>query len=502
MKDKELSQTRPIRPISGKQSRPDVRVELPPKLERCILPDPPTGPALVNAIEQSLLFLDVASDRITFPLYAALWRAVFGNCTFGIFVVGQSGTKKTTLIVLLQQHFGPGFDYEHQPAAWNATGNSLERLLFIAKDLFIHIDEFVPTGSKSNIRTVPPEGRPGVPRGGQPCGPGAVSSRRFVAGRDTGSGPPRHHRRGPHPGGVAQCPCAARGGRPRRHRIPILNLCQAAARQGYFAQAMAGYLRDVAGRYDEWMREIPYWQRYWRAEYEGWCRHPRTASIFADLALAFDDYLDFAFRVGAIDEKRYEQLWKRFEAALKEVVQAQNKEQKANDPVEQFLCLLASVLNTGRAHLEFGNGPPDDFALLVGWKQFTETVETKDEDGETQIETKETYKLRSPISRQIGWTNGGQVYLDPPATLDVLNRLAMESGKPFLVSERTIGKLLYARGLLSNTDTDHYTVRHTVNGAEHRVLHMNLGNIVKLLQFKPYVDREGLEALSRELFGD
>src|SRR5918996_2997457 len=53
----------PVGPVEG------IEVALPPDLQRYRLPDPPTGASLVESIQASLELLQVAGDRVTFPIY-------------------------------------------------------------------------------------------------------------------------------------------------------------------------------------------------------------------------------------------------------------------------------------------------------------------------------------------------------------------------------------------------------------------------------------------------
>jgi hypothetical protein len=89
-------------------------------------------------------FLEVAPDRITMPLLAAVYRAPFGGADFSLFLTVRAGTFKTALAALCQQHFGANLDANRLPGHFASTVNALEQLAFHGKDALIVIDDFAP----------------------------------------------------------------------------------------------------------------------------------------------------------------------------------------------------------------------------------------------------------------------------------------------------------------------------------------------------------------------
>jgi hypothetical protein len=86
---------------------PGLQVQMPDPLNDLALRLPADQPALVRALRASLRFLSSAPDRITFPLLAAVYRAVLGAVDFSIFVTGRTGVFKTAIAAVCQQHYGP-----------------------------------------------------------------------------------------------------------------------------------------------------------------------------------------------------------------------------------------------------------------------------------------------------------------------------------------------------------------------------------------------------------
>src|SRR5262249_4664650 len=111
--------------VGAEGSLPGVEVALPAGLDRYLLPDPPQGQPLKDAIRASLRVLQVGPKRVTFPNYTALWRAVLGETDFSIHNVGHTGAGKSELAALIQQHHGPTLAARHLPASWSSTANRL-----------------------------------------------------------------------------------------------------------------------------------------------------------------------------------------------------------------------------------------------------------------------------------------------------------------------------------------------------------------------------------------
>src|SRR5207237_668519 len=138
---KEVSQVSQV-----SQEKKEPRVKLTGTLTNYVFPTQRTNAEV--AIRASLEILDLASDLITLPLYSALWRSVLGEVNFGIHLAGQTGLGKTELCALIQQHFGAAMDANKLPGSWESTENSLEMLLFQAKDTIVVVDDFKPKGGK------------------------------------------------------------------------------------------------------------------------------------------------------------------------------------------------------------------------------------------------------------------------------------------------------------------------------------------------------------------
>jgi hypothetical protein len=181
----------------------DFQMLLPAALQNYRVCPPAYADARAKAVRSSLRFLSVAPDWITFPLLAAVYRAPLGGVDFSLFLTGRTGTFKTALATLCQQHFGAAMDVGHLPANFASTANALEELAFCAKDALMVVDDFVLIGGAGD----------GMLQG--------IAERLFRAA------------------GAGEVDRAA------------LSRCQAAGQDGSLAAAMGAYLAWMAGRYEE-----------------------------------------------------------------------------------------------------------------------------------------------------------------------------------------------------------------------------------------------------------
>ncbi len=135
--------------VNGKVLGLDV--DLPGLMARYELRLPVTGDALREAVRSSLLLAELGDPVITFPVMAAVVRAVFDAADFSVQLVGETGAFKSELAALAQQFYGAKMNRRHLPGSWSSTPNSIEVLTFHAKDVLVVVDDFAPQGSTSDV---------------------------------------------------------------------------------------------------------------------------------------------------------------------------------------------------------------------------------------------------------------------------------------------------------------------------------------------------------------
>ncbi len=89
---------------------------------------------------------------------------------------GSSGSMKSTLSALAQQHFGD-FDRKTLSATWTSTDNSLEHRLFVLKDVLSVIDDYAPQADPRAQRDLDRRGAADPAERGQSSQPGTVDLR-------------------------------------------------------------------------------------------------------------------------------------------------------------------------------------------------------------------------------------------------------------------------------------------------------------------------------------
>jgi hypothetical protein len=442
---------------------PDVETRLDGPLVHYVLPEPPAGQELADDVAASLRLLDLAPDRLMVPLLAAVYRAPLGTADFSIHLVGQTGVFKSELAALAQQHYGAGMDRLHLPAAWSSTENSLEALAFAAKDALLVLDDFAPTGSTVDIQRWHARADRVLRAQGNRSGRGRLRS----DGTFAPTRPPR--------GLILSTGEDVPRGQSLRPRMLVLEVspgdvdadrltvCQADALAGRNARAFAGYIRWLADPYQAIMAALPQRVAELRARAVTSAPHRRTPEVLANLAIGMATFLEFAVESGALSAVDYEVLWERAWRALGESGSQQAEQQLAANPAQRFIELLGSGLASLQCHVAnpTGGEPPD--AAWWGWR--LDTV------GENDV--------WRPGGPRIGWLVGADLLLDPGAAYSAAQRLGRDTGESLSVTSATLHRRLHEAGFLKTEETPrrHHTVRRSVGGVRHTVLHLEASTL-------------------------
>jgi hypothetical protein len=426
------------------------------------LPDVPALPALQQAIRASLAILEVAPDQVTVPLLAAVYRApvpLLTDCS--VWLHGQSGTYKTSLCALAQQHFGESMAEGALPGNWTSTANNLEMQAFQLDGVVFVVDDYSPDVARI-------EAQKRAAAADRLLRGAANHSARGRLRADGTMRPPKPARaqvltsaEDLPPAGVSLrarvmiCEVA-----PGAVSVPRLTAAQATADDGTLAVAMAGYARDWAVRLDSepGLRErlkaqLGEFRDHARAQ-----GHPRTALNIASLALGWRMWLSYAVGAGAIDDGMAAQLRRRAWKALCDLGADQARYSRDADPAMVYLRALGSLVAAGRAHLAGPRGDVPSPPERWGW--------TFEERGE--------YGGYRHNGERIGWTDGENVYLDPEGSYKAACQFAEAAHSPLGLSKHALHKLLAERGLLaSRSDPGHFTAKRDLDRkAGRRVLHL------------------------------
>ncbi len=417
--------------IGGEGFLPGVEVEMPAPLAHFVLPEPPEGEALRQAVHASLRFLDVGPDAVTVPVFCAIWRSVLGNTDFSLHLAGRTGAGKSELAALAQQHFGKAMDARHLPGAWSGTANAVETLAFLAKDAFLTVDDFAPQSAVDGMRLQREADRLLRAQGNAAGRVRLHSDASLRAAR-----PPR--------GLILSTGEDVPQGQSLRARLLTLEMpagamrwqgvtaCQKDAATELYAQALSGFVRWLAPQYDDVRRGLGSEMEALREQATREGQHRRTPGIVASLAVGLNHFLRYAEEIGALDAQGAKALFRRAWNSLGEAAAAQDEYQEQAEPTGQFLAALRAILTSGQAHVATTHGGcPALTPGAWGWR-------VTDEGGAMR-----------PQGRRIGWVDKEDLLLQPEAAYAEVQKHLRDAGGGLPVSLPTLQRRLAETGLLA-----------------------------------------------------
>lgn len=414
----------------------NLSTELPTSLSEFILPSPPDD--LSSAIQSVLRLLDVAPDPIIVPLLAAVWRAPIGNADWSVALCGHTGARKSTLAALAQAFWMPSARYDHLPASFHATANSLADLQFLAADALLVVDDFAPQASDTNqIRQ-------------------ASTTDRLVRGASNHQSRTRMRPDGTlRPDRPPRCLTVLTGeqdidGESLRARTITINIrdedipindhlasAQADAASGVFAGVMASWIQYIARQTPTVLQRKLGTQTYPVPD----TGHSRMNHNLVEVLDVWSVWLNWATEIGAIDIATNEQLFNRVSLAVEHLVRTTRAQVADATLATQYISLLASGLASGDAYLLPSTG---------------------------QRLTNE-----APAHTVIGWLSpdGVEIWLDPIAAMGVAREIGRRAGRPLVAPLRAVSEDLARSGLLLiNEAPGHLTVKKLIAGHRRRVL--------------------------------
>jgi hypothetical protein len=427
------------------------------RLGDCMLPEPPEGEALVEAVRASLRYLDLAPPEVAYPLLAAVYRAALGEASLvdlSLHLVGPTGAYKTELTAIVQAHYGSGFNGRSLPGNWSSTENTLEKQAFLAKDVVFTVDDFAPTGTTADVARLHRTADRLLRAQGNRSGRGRM--------RPDGSLRPQYYPRGiilssgeDTPRGQSlRARMLVLEASPGDVDLEVLTELQRAAAEGMLATAMSGYVAYLAPQMGGLKERLPTHQKELRAVGVG--THARTPDVVASLALGLETFLQFATEVGAVTKSEAGETWDAGWEALVEAAAAQAEHQASEEPTQQFRELLEAAIGGGDAYLADArtDEKPDDPGRW-GWR----------------------YGLDEwrPRGKKIGWLAGdGSLLLEPGVAFAMAQQTAREQGIALPVNQRTMWKRMHEKGLLASRDAARRrnTTRATIDGNRKTVIHL------------------------------
>jgi hypothetical protein len=453
-----------------------LEVAPPSSLRRYRLLAPPAGASEREAVRASLGIADpaMAPDRLTIPVLAAAYRAPLGPVDMSLLLIGESGLGKSELAALAQQHYGPEMERVNLPTSFRGSANFNLGLMFAAKDALLVVDEFKPSGSRVERqrlhadadRLLTAQGNlSGRGRANADGSPRAVQDPRgllLVTGEEVPEGYSARARALILELSVGDVEgLGIRPGQPGyREQQPRLSRLQQMGRDGLYAQAMAGYIRWLAGH----VETLPDWVREQVAEQRNALRtdHARTRANVAQLLVGFACFLQYAAAIDALTAAEAEAWYGRAHEALMDAAARQDGHHGQARPEQRFLELLASAIASGRAHVAGHDGLAPDNAEAWGWRP---RLIGTGQNVESRLE---------PMGARVGWLNLPEgLFVDRAAAVRAASEMDAENG--IGVSAETLAKRLHQAGHLASISSEkegRLTVRRRLEGANRRVLHL------------------------------
>ncbi len=440
----------------------DVQVRLFGPLERFRLPEPPAGDEAKEAVLASLDLLTLADIRIMAPLLATVYRACLGTTDFTLFLVGPTGSLKSELSALAQQHYGPEMSRLKLPGNWSSTANSLEDLACRAKDALLTVDDFAPVGSSREVESL-------HAKADRLIRAQANNSGRQRLNADANQKEPRPPR-----GTLMSSGEDVPGGTSLRPRMLIVELnrrsvskkkltvCQQLAREGSYARSMAAFLVWVAKHYDRVQEELEQRRTSLRSQILQGSLHLRTPELVANLGAGMQIFLRFAASSSFITTEQEQQIWTEVWTRLMEAGRAQTAYQLGAESANRYIQLLIAAISSGKAHVASMEGDAPLDAGAWGWRPHEVTS-----SGYTNTEWR-------PQGTRIGWVDGDDVFLQPDASFQCA-QAACSGADGIKIGISTLHKRLHEKGYLQEVDKNRevLTVRRTVGGKRTEVLYLD-----------------------------
>ena len=412
----------------------DIEVALDGALQRYWVPTVPDDAC--GALRTSLALWRVAPLTVTVPLWAAVFRAPLAHALpvdLSLWLVGRSGTRKSTVAALFLAHYGSTFDRVHLPDAWSSTANALERRAFLLKDVVFVVDEYVPRkagdpremetkaerlvraqGNRSGRARLRPDLtlRPDMPPRGllvatgeeSPSGQGVLARLVLLPFDD-----------------ATVAVSALTGAQQATDRLPH-------ALSGYL-----GWLAPQMGTLAADLRAVFFATRK-EATREG--QHLRIPEAVAHCWLGIELGLRYATAIGACSAAEADALRTEAWAALGDVARGQARLVETERPSRRFLRVLLALITQGRGVLLVKDGP---------------------------------LPFRSS-AEMLGWQDDEALYFLPDASYRAVARFCQDAGEPFPVRERRLRDDLMREGLIEHDQDGHTGASVWIEGQKRRVL--------------------------------
>lgn len=385
------------------------------------------------AVKQSLKIFDVAPRKVTLALYGLVYLAPLCEPlrmagiepSFVAWLIGLTGSKKSTLAGLFLSHFGD-FTGKTLPGSFKDTANALEKKAFLTKDSLFVIDDYHPTSSTKEASTMEANAQQILRAYGDRVGRTRMKSDTTL-------------RVAYQPRGLClvtgeDAPTAGQSTTARYISIELTKDCvdtnvltELQKSTDSLSQTMRSYIESInVETLPEKLYEMFVKLRE-RATVEG--QHARIPETIAWLQIGVGMGLTHALGHGAINQAEKEQILKESWEALLQLAESQAKSIEGERPTQQFLGALSEMLTSGKIYTRYisdEGGVSEDF---------------------------------------IGWYDANTFYLLPGTTYNAVTKFFANRNAHIAVSEKTLWKQLEQENTLI-PGTEGRTVKKTFGGGK------------------------------------
>lgn len=392
-----------------------VSVQLDAPLDRAQLPEKVEEPT--EAIRCSLKVLDCGPARVTIPLLGAIYLAPLASILepdFALYLTGPTGSFKSELAALGQQHFGR-FDRKHLPASWSSTENAIEAILFTLKDMLAVVDDFAPQANRQQQQRQ----QQVADRVLRSVGNRAPRARLRADLSRHADRPPRSlvlitGEQLPEGASINARLVVVEVNREEIDKNALSRAQEITAR---FPHAMRAYLEWLAPKIDSIKDELERSKSEIRDWFRGVGGHMRQPESLSLLALGVACFLGCAEELEAINPDEADRIWETACKALSEIGHREAEHLREGDPADVYLRTVATLRTQGAVSLR----PKED------------TTQTG---------------IQLSLGEHIGWQDKEHLYLLPDASRKAVVSFLYKAGEHWPTDTRALGKLLQNRGYL------------------------------------------------------
>jgi 5S rRNA maturation endonuclease (ribonuclease M5) len=404
----------------------------------------------IDALVDVMLLTEIIPRRISVPLMAfmflaplrdALLRANFPP-TFSVYLIGGSGTHKSTLSALMLSFFG-SFTESSLPASFNDTGNYIRSLAFSLKDMVLAVDDYHPEGNLQARRKMEDTAQQLSRAFGDLAQRGRMQSDQSLATAK----PPRS---------LAlisgeDMPNIRESGEARYYVVQVgkddikadkgLTEMQDHAASGAQAYVMRKYIEWLAPQMDELPTKLGERFKELRSMFQGAkLGHSRAPGTVAHLIIGYEMYMRFLIASGVVDDPDGELLRSEVNEAVKDIIAnsaAQGRESRAERPSRLFLNTISEMLLTKEASVM---DLTDSTGKATGGKL------------------------------NIGYMDAVYYYLIPETSYRVVCEFFTKKGEAFPLSSRMLYKQMDEDGVIQSDNAGKRARVKTINGKSVRLL--------------------------------